>query len=134
MPTRFSFCHRPVFAAGPAGTPISPNLAGRLAADFAECYQLNRATNSALANQCLPNAENIFALADTSYAEPAPSVGSGTCTSGCLLTIVPFDGYPETVWSDDMELGATEIYLALDPPERPLICRRACRKPTRCST
>jgi endoglucanase len=106
-------CHRPVFVAGPAGAPISPNLAGRLTADFALCYQLNRATNSSLANQCLTNAEDIFALADTSYAEPASSIGSGTCTSGCLLTIVPFDGYPETVWSDDMELGATELYLAL---------------------
>lgn len=106
-------CHRPVFVAGPAGTPISPNLAGRLAADFAVCYQLNRSTKPDLANQCLRNAEHIFALADTSYAEPASSVGSGTCTSGCLLTIVPFDGYPETVWSDDMELGATELYFAL---------------------
>ena len=106
-------CHRPVFIAGPAGSPISPNLAGRLAADFALCYQLNQTSQPTLANQCLKNAEDIFALADTSYAEPAPSVGGGTCTTGCLLTIIPFDGYPETVWSDDMELGATELYLAL---------------------
>jgi endoglucanase len=41
-------------------------------------------------------------------------VDGGTCASGCLLTIIPFDGYPETVWSDDMELGATELYLALE--------------------
>ena len=106
-------CHRPVFVAGPAGSSISPNLAGRLAADFALCYQLNRTSQPSLANQCLTNAENIFALASTSYTDPAPSVGSGTCTTGCLLTIVPFDGYPETVWDDDMELGATELYLAL---------------------
>jgi len=106
-------CHRPVFVAGPAGSPISPNLAGRLAADFALCYQLNRTSKPDLANQCLKDAEDIFALADTSFAEPAPSVDGGTCTAGCLLTIIPFDGYPETVWSDDMELGATELYLAL---------------------
>jgi len=106
-------CHRPVFAAGPAGSPISPNLAGRLAAAFAECYQLNHKSQPDLANQCLKNAEDIFALADTSYADPAASVGSGTCSSGCLLTIIPFDGYPETVWDDDMELGATELYFAL---------------------
>jgi endoglucanase len=106
-------CHRPVFVAGPADSPISPNLAGRLAADFAVCYQLNRTAQPALANQCLKNAEDIFALADTSFSEPAPSVNGGTCTLGCLLTIIPFDGYPETVWSDDMELGATELYLAL---------------------
>ena len=35
-------CHRPVFQAAPAGSKISPNLAGRLAADFALCYQNNR--------------------------------------------------------------------------------------------
>jgi endoglucanase len=40
--TTFFICHRPVYVAGPAGSPISPNLAGRLAADFALCYQLNR--------------------------------------------------------------------------------------------
>jgi endoglucanase len=110
--TTFFICYRPVFLAGPAGSPISPNLAGRLAADFALCYQLNRNTNHSLANQCLKNAEDIFALADTSFPDPAPTVGSGTCTN-CLLTIAPFDGYPESVWEDDMELGATELYFAL---------------------
>ena len=29
--------HRPAFVAGPPGSPISPNLAGRLTADFAVC-------------------------------------------------------------------------------------------------
>ena len=110
--TTFFICHRPVFAAGPAGAPISPNLAGRLAADFALCYQLNRATDTSLANQCLKNAEDIFALADASYPDPAPTAGSGACAT-CLLTITPFDGYPENVWEDDMELGATELYFAL---------------------
>lgn len=108
-----------MFLAGPAGSLISPNLAGRLTADFAVCYQLNRTSNSALANQCLKSAEDIFALANTSFAEPAPSVDGGTCTAGCLLTIIPFDGYPETVWSDDMELGATELYLALQSAGKP---------------
>jgi endoglucanase len=110
--TTYFICNRPVFPAGTAGKPISPNLAGRLAADFALCYQLNRATDAAYANQCLENAEEIFALADTSYPDPAPSVGSGSC-GNCLLTIAPFDGYPENVWDDDMELGATELYFAL---------------------
>ena len=91
---------------------ISPNLAGRLAADFAVCYQLNRQQDPALANQCLQDAEEVFARADTHYTDPAPAVGSGSCPT-CLLTIAPFDGYPETVWDDDMELGATELYLAL---------------------
>jgi endoglucanase len=111
--TTFYICNRAVFVAGPAGSKISPNLAGRLAADFALCYQLNRTTQPALANQCLKNAEDIFELADTSFPDPAPTVGSGSCTN-CLLTIVPFDGYPENVWDDDMELGATELYFALE--------------------
>ncbi len=114
--TTFFICNRPVYVAGPAGSPISPNLAGRLAADFALCYQLNHGTNPSLANRCLKNAEDIFALADTSYADPAPSGGSGSCST-CLLTVSPFDGYPENVWEDDMELGATELYLALHSKE-----------------
>lgn len=110
--TSYFICYRPVFLAARAGSPISPNLAGRLTADFAVCYQLNHAANSALANRCLKNAEDIFALADTSFPDPAPTVGSGSC-GNCLLTVAPFDGYPENVWDDDMELGATELYFAL---------------------
>jgi endoglucanase len=110
--TTFFICNRPVFVAGSPGAPLSPNLAGRLAADFALCYQLNRGTDARLANTCLKNAEDVFALADTSYPDPAPSSGSGSCAT-CLLTVAPFDGYPENVWDDDMELGATELYFAL---------------------
>jgi endoglucanase len=110
--TSYFICYRPVYLAAPAGAPISPNLAGRLAADFALCYQLNHASNPSLANTCLSNAEEIFARADTSFPDPAPTVDSGSC-SNCLLTIAPFDGYPENVWEDDMELGATELYFAL---------------------
>ncbi len=108
----YYICNRAVFPLGPAGAPISPNLAGRLTADFALCYQLHRTTRPPLAKQCLQNAEDIFSLADTSFPDPAPSVNSGSC-SNCLLTVLPFDGYPETVWDDDMELGATELYFAL---------------------
>jgi endoglucanase len=92
--------HRPAFVAGPARSKISPNLAGRLAADFAECFQVFAATNPTLASQCLFAAEHIFALADTS-------------PTGNLLTTAPFDFYPENEWRDDMELGATELYFAL---------------------
>jgi len=95
-------CHRPVFqnTAGGAGASISPNLAGRLAADFALCYKVFAATNSSYANQCLLSAEHVFDLANT-----APS--------GNLLTAGPYDFYPETEWRDDLELGATELYFAL---------------------
>jgi endoglucanase len=107
--TTFFICNRPVFIAAPAGSRISPNLAGRLAASFAEYYQLNRTTNPGVANQALKNAEDIFALADTSHSDP----------SNHLLTIAPFDGYGESVWSDDMELGATELYFALESAGSP---------------
>ncbi len=91
--------YRPVFRAGPPGSLISPNLAGRLAADFALCYQLYHDSDAAYANSCLSSAENIFDLAKTSHV-------------GQLLTTAPHGYYPETEWRDDMELGATELYYA----------------------
>jgi len=95
-------CHRPVFinTAGGSGALISPNLAGRLAADFALCYHAYQTSNPAYANQCLLSAEHVFALANTN-------------PSGNLLTAAPFSFYPETEWRDDLELGATELYFAL---------------------
>jgi endoglucanase len=95
-------CHRPVLqnTAGGAGASISPNIAGRLAADFALCYKVFVASNTSYANQCLLSAEHIFDLANT-----APS--------GRLLTVGPYDFYPETEWRDDLEWGATELYFAL---------------------
>jgi len=101
-------CHRPVFvnpaalnSSGQiqAGALISPNLAGRLAADFALCYHEYQTTSPAYANQCLSSAEHIFDLANT-----AP---------GTLVTAAPFSFYPETEWRDDLELGATELYFAV---------------------
>ena len=99
--TSYFICYRPVFLAAPSGSPVSPNLAGRLTADFALCYQLNRTSNPSVANKCLKNAEDIFALADTSFPDPANAVGSGSC-GNCLLTATPFDAYPEfgkTTWN-----------------------------------
>ncbi|HEX7734887.1 MAG TPA: glycoside hydrolase family 9 protein [Ktedonobacteraceae bacterium] len=92
--------NRPVFRAAPAGSLISPNLAGRLAADFALCFQIFKTSNPGYANQCLLSAEHIFALANTN-------------PSGNLLTAIPFSFYPETEWRDDLEFGATELYFAL---------------------
>lgn len=101
-------CHRPVFvnpaavnSSGQitAGALISPNLAGRLAADFALCYHQYQTSDPAYANQCLSSAEHIFDLANT-----APS---------SLLSVAPNSFYPETEWRDDLELGATELYFAV---------------------
>ncbi len=101
--TTFFICNRPVFLAEQPGAKIAPNLAGRLAAAFALCFELNRWTDPGLAGRCLRTAEEIYAMADTSLPDPSPN----------LLTAVPSDGYPETVWEDDMEWGATELARAL---------------------
>jgi endoglucanase len=100
--------HRPVFRAGPAGARLTPNLAGRLAADFALCFRIFSATDPAYADRCLASAETIFDLAETAPA-------------GRLLTVAPSDFYPEIEWRDDLELGAVELYFALAagrPPAR----------------
>jgi endoglucanase len=91
--------NRPVFRAGPPGSRISPNLAGRVAAAFGLCYQVFKTSDPAFANRCLLSGEHVFDLANT-----APS--------GNLLTYLPFSFYPETEWRDDLELGAAELYLA----------------------
>jgi endoglucanase len=77
--------NRPVFIAGAVGSKISPNLAGRLAGDFALCYQIFHAADQAYANRCLLAAEHIFDLADTALTLP-------------LLTAVAHDFYGETEW------------------------------------
>ena len=113
--TTYYICYRPVFPALPRGSPISPNLAGRLSADFALCYQLNHITQPALAHSCLKQAEDIYALANLSYPDPAGFSYTTQCPA-CLLTSTPPNA--ETVWDDDMELGATELYFALAKAEQ----------------
>jgi endoglucanase len=98
--------HRPLFRAGAPESPVSPNLAGRLAASFGLCAQVFGETDPAYAARCLAAGEHIFELADTS-------------PDGRLLTFSPFDYYPETEWHSDLELGAAELALALAPGPRP---------------
>jgi endoglucanase len=92
--------HRPVFRAGPPGSLISPNLAGRDAAAFGLCFQVFRRSDRRLAARCLRAGEHIFAQANT---DPGRH----------LLTVIPFGFYPETEWRDDLELGAVELADAL---------------------
>jgi endoglucanase len=91
--------NRPVFRAGAPGSLISPNLAGRLTAAFAECFQIYKVSNPVFADRCITAAEHIYDLADTSPSK--------------LLTVIPFSFYPEDEWLSDMELGASELYLAV---------------------
>jgi hypothetical protein len=90
--------HRPVFSAGPPGSKISPNLAGRLAAAFALGYQVFKDSDSAYAKRLLQAAREIYDLADTS-----PSA---------LVSVFPREFYPEDQWRDDMEWGGVELYRA----------------------
>jgi endoglucanase len=71
-----------------------------MAAALAVCYHTYQSSDPTYANQCLLSAEHIFDLANTT-------------PSGNLLTAIPFSFYPETEWRDDLELGATELYFAL---------------------
>jgi endoglucanase len=92
--------NRPVFRAGPPGSLISPNLAGRSAAVFGLCFQLFKTSDPPFANRCLLAGQHIFDLANT-----APT--------GNLTTYIPFSFYPETEWRSDLELGAVELYFAV---------------------
>jgi len=105
--TTFYICNRPVFLAAAPGSKIVPNIAGRLTAAFALCYQLNRFSDPTLAAQCLRTSEEIYSMADLSHPDPAPASGPEM-----LVTAVP--SYPEQSWDDDMEWGATELALALE--------------------
>ncbi|GIF15440.1 hydrolase [Actinoplanes teichomyceticus] len=97
--------YRPVFRAAEPGEPISPNLAGRVAAAFALAAQLDAADDPGRAHTRLDTAARIFGQADIS--------------AGDLVTTVPHAFYPERSWADDLALGAAELALAgkaLDDP------------------
>jgi hypothetical protein len=84
---------RPALRAGPPGSPVSPNLAGRLAAAFALCATVGRAADRP---RCAAAAEHIYSLADR---KPK-----------ALLAASPHDYYPEDNFADDLELGAVELH------------------------
>jgi len=91
--------YRPVLRFSDPGQPISPNLAGRLAAAFGLCSQLFRSTDPGYADRCLLAGQTVFDRARL------------TGLHG-LQTTDPFAYYPEGPWRDDMGLGASELYLA----------------------
>jgi endoglucanase len=93
---RYFLAHPPAFE---QRAPLSPNLAGRLAADFGLCAQVLAASDPARARRCLQQGRAAFAA--------ARQVRVGT-----LLTTVPHAYYPEVEWRDDLELGAIELHLA----------------------
>jgi endoglucanase len=98
-PTAYFVKYRPVFEAAPPGKPLSPDLAGRFAADFALGAQLSAAADPAQAQHLLSLARGVYAMAKTTNV-------------GQIVTTFPYDYYPGTEWKSDMLWGAAEIALA----------------------
>ncbi len=95
-PTAYYVKYRPVFEAAPPGQKVSPDLAGRYAADFALGAQLAHGGG----------AKHDLRLARSVYAD------AKTTNVGQIVTAYPNDYYPGTEWKSDMLWGATEIALA----------------------
>jgi endoglucanase len=98
-PTAYYVKYRPVFEAAPPGQPVSPDLAGRFAADFALGAQLDATANPGQAEHMLSLARGVYAMAKTTDV-------------GQIVTTFPYDYYPGTEWRSDMAWGAAEIALA----------------------
>jgi endoglucanase len=98
-PTAYFVKYRPVFEAAPPGQPVSPDLAGRFAADFALGAQLDATSDPAQAEHMLSLARGVYAMAKTTDV-------------GQIVTAFPHDYYPGTEWKSDMAWGAAEIALA----------------------
>jgi endoglucanase len=98
-PTAYFVKYRPVFEAAPPGKPVSPDLAGRLAADFALGAQLSAGSDPAQAQHLLGLARSVYAMAKITDV-------------GQIVTTFPYDYYPGTEWKSDMLWGAAEIALA----------------------
>ncbi len=96
-PSAYYVKYRPVFPAAPPGQKVSPDLAGRYAADFALGAQ--QASDPAQAAHLLSLARGVYAMAKTTDV-------------GQLVTAYPHDFYPATQWKSDMAWGAAEIALA----------------------
>ena len=131
--TTYYICNRPVYVAGPAGSPISPNLAGRLAADFALCYQLQRDSHPALANQCLQDAEDVFALADTSFPTRLRRSMGARAAVACL-PLLPSTAIPRTSGTTTWSWAPPSCILLCNWRPGRRIFLRDCHTPIRSTT
>ena len=96
---QYAAAHRPVFEAAAPGAKIDPDIVGRVAAAFAFAAQADAASDPSQAAAELGDATSLYAMANTN---PSSNLGSA----------LPSAYYPESIWHDAMELGATEIALA----------------------
>ncbi|HXC85612.1 MAG TPA: glycoside hydrolase family 9 protein [Trebonia sp.] len=101
--------YRPVFEAAAPGKKVSPELAGRYAADYALGAQLavsgGRGSGRASSADRV-SAERLLALARSVYAM------AQTRNVRSIVTAFPHDYYPGTEWKSAMLWGAAEIALA----------------------
>jgi len=110
---------RPAFRANAPGTPIPPNLAGRVAAAFAIAAQIDARARPALARSELETAASVYAAAKTIGVKPSD-----------VETALPHAFYPESSWRDDLELGGAELALAgqkLRDPRAPVWLRASAK-------
>ena len=110
--------YRPVFEAAAPGALVSPELAGRYAADYALGAQLaardwrgggggaRGARGEATSRRAMAHAERLLALGRSVFAM------ARTTHVRSLVTTVPHDYYPGTEWKSAMAWGAAEIALA----------------------
>jgi endoglucanase len=99
-PTAYYVKYRPVFEAAPPGQRVSPDLAGRFAADFALGAQLEAKAGDPL------GAQELISRARSVYAD------AKVTNVGQIVTTYPNDYYPGTEWKSDMLWGAAELALA----------------------
>jgi hypothetical protein len=99
-PTAYYVKYRPVFEAAPPGQKVSPDLAGRFAADFALGAQLEAKDGDPV------GAQELISRARSVYAD------ANTTDVGQIVTAYPDDYYPGTEWKSDMLWGAAELALA----------------------
>ena len=107
--------HRPVLRVAPAGAKVPPSLAGRLASVFGLCAQPWAGTP--LATKCLHEGQVVFSMAKTK------DVGR----NNHLLTRRLL---PREEWRNNMEMGATQLYLGLSEPGAPAPSHRRPRPAT----
>lgn len=99
--------YRPVFEAAAPGKPVSPELAGRYAADYALGAQLAMTGRAGRPDRARwRSAQDLLVLARSVYAM-AQTTGVRS-----IVTTFPHDYYPGTEWKSAMLWGAAEIALA----------------------
>jgi hypothetical protein len=103
--------YRPVFEAAAPGKLVSPELAGRYAADYALGAQLamrdvRGGRGEAASRGGTAQAQRLLTLARSVYAM------ARTTNVRSIVTAFPHDYYPGTEWKSAMAWGAAEIALA----------------------